>query len=342
MRVITAKNVHDAFPLALSMLKEHGQTRDSRNGLVRVVPFPVSTVYLRPNQRVIRWPERDANPFLHLYESIWMLAGRQDLDPLLKFTKNFADFSDDGVTLAGAYGYRWRYAFEAADQLKVIAGRLFKNPNDRRCVLQMWHSDYDLGADSKDVPCNLVVTFQRDSQGKLDMTVFCRSNDIIWGTYGANAVHFSMLQEYMALAIGCPIGTYTQVSVNWHAYTNNIPKLLEYIPSFYDRGIPILRMHGVHLTLNSLDDDIREILAEVDRNFVDFKKITTIGLNTSWKHIVLCVLYAHHLWRSLTAPERYTEPIKFLKVLPRFDWIVAAEEWIYRRYAKWEMKMKMN
>ena len=43
--------------------------------------------------------------------------------------------------------------------------------------------------------------------GRLQMTVHCRSNDIIWGTYGANAVHFSILQEYVAARIGVDLGT---------------------------------------------------------------------------------------------------------------------------------------
>ena len=59
------------------------------------------------------------------------------------------------------------------------------------------------------------------------MTVCCRSNDIIWGAYGANAVHMSMLQEFMAGCIGVPVGRYYQVSDNYHAYHNVYHKLLD-------------------------------------------------------------------------------------------------------------------
>ena len=34
---------------------------------------------------------------------------------------------------------------------------------------------------------------------KLCMTVCNRSNDMLWGAYGANVVHMSMLQEFVAL-----------------------------------------------------------------------------------------------------------------------------------------------
>jgi hypothetical protein len=56
---------------------------------------------------------------------------------------------------------------------------------------------------------------------KLNMTVFCRSNDMVLGAYGANAVHMSMLQELIAHALDTRVGTYWQVSHNFHAYTEH-------------------------------------------------------------------------------------------------------------------------
>ena len=130
----------------------------------------------------------------------------------------FSEFSDDGETLHDAYGYRWRRAFNQ-DQLEKIALRLKRNSDDRRCVLQMWDVYQDLDREGKAIPCNLSATFQIDREGRLDMNIFNRSNDIIWGAYGANAVHFSMLMEYMAHWIGVPMGYMRQFSMNWHAYT---------------------------------------------------------------------------------------------------------------------------
>jgi hypothetical protein len=50
------------------------------------------------------------------------------------------------------------------------------------------------------------------------MTVSNRSNDLIWGTYGANMVHFNLLLTYVAAAVGVPKGYYHQVSSNTHLY----------------------------------------------------------------------------------------------------------------------------
>ena len=49
----------------------------------------------------------------------------------------------------------------------------------------------------EEIPCNTAIYF-KVREGKLNMTVSNRSNDVIWGTFGANVVHMSILQEYVA------------------------------------------------------------------------------------------------------------------------------------------------
>ena len=57
------------------------------------------------------------------------------------------------------------------------------------------------------------------------MSIVNRSNDMIWGAYGANAVHMSMLLEYMAAMTGFQVGIYYQISNNLHAYKKTLAKL---------------------------------------------------------------------------------------------------------------------
>jgi hypothetical protein len=216
----------------MQILADDGVTQPSRNGDVVRLTEPVSTVYTRPCERVEFHPWRDSNPFLHFYESLWMLAGRRDVAPLARYAKQMEQYSDDGETLNAAYGYRWRHAspvssqgrHDGTDQLPVICDALRADPISRQQVLQIWDHREDLGTQTRDHACNLTATFQVQN-GRLDMVVFCRSNDAIWGCYGANAVHFSMLQEYVARRAGFDVGTYTQISVNWHAYTDVYDKM---------------------------------------------------------------------------------------------------------------------
>jgi thymidylate synthase len=177
------------------------------------------TVYHRPWERVQFWKERDANPFFHFMEGLAFLGGRYDVEFFATYAKQIRNYSDDGETLPASYGHRWRNYFDY-DQLTWAIGRLRNNPADRRVVISMWNPDTDpMKADngSKDVPCNTNI-FLSVRGHQLDMMVNCRSNDIFWGAYGANAVHMSMLHEYLARSIGVGQGKYYQNSWNWHAY----------------------------------------------------------------------------------------------------------------------------
>ena len=219
MKVIQARNVNDALLHGIDLFNQtsHYDVQESRNGTTYEANEPVTTFYVRPWERVCLIEERDANPFFHFIESLWMLSGSNELDPLTYYVKSMSDFSDDGKTLWGAYGWRWSKYFNK-DQLAIIIQLLKTNPDDRRAVLQMWDPIGDLAKEGKDVPCNTNIYF-KVRKGRLNMTVCCRSNDMLWGTYGANVVHMSILQEYVATMIGVEIGAYRQVSDSFHVYT---------------------------------------------------------------------------------------------------------------------------
>jgi hypothetical protein len=223
MFAIRVTNVNQALARSLDLLDNVGVPRASRNGPVMVAPEPVAIRYDRPWERVLFSPLRNANPFFHFMESLWMLAGRNDLAFPAKFVKQIKEYSDDHTTLHGAYGYRWRNMLTGGDQLPKIVEMLRRNPDDRRAVLQMWSAPIDLAVKNKDVPCNTHVYFGI-ADGKLNMTVSNRSNDAVWGACGANAVHFAILQQFVADQLGCGVGWYEQISSNFHIYTDKYPR----------------------------------------------------------------------------------------------------------------------
>jgi len=232
VEVICVDNVHQALPEGCRLLETKGVEVSTRNGKAWALTAPLATTYRQPCQRVLFWKERNANPFFHLMECLWMLAGRNDVAWISEYSSNIQNYSDDGFTFNGAYGYRWRKQF-GFDQFSLIVAALKENAQDRRQVLQMW-SPADLQNQdlTKDVPCNTSAYFQV-VEGSLDMLVSNRSNDLIWGAYGANAVHFSFLQEVVASFAGFPVGKYTQVSMNTHVYERHFPlarSLASYAP----------------------------------------------------------------------------------------------------------------
>lgn len=238
MRVIHARNVNDAYYAGTQLLASSGVRTESRNGPVLRITDPVTTVYQRPCERVLFDVRRNANPFFHFFEALWMLNGQNDVATMDQFLSSFKQFSDDGEVFHGAYGHRWRHwpvktstYDQEIDQIAVAIAMLKKDPDSRRVVIGMWDPVRDLNAQSKDIPCNDLIKFSiRD--GYLNMTVFCRSNDIVYGAYGANAVHMSVLMEYVASMLGIECGNYSQISDDFHGYLKTPYNLDDFYPPF--------------------------------------------------------------------------------------------------------------
>lgn len=345
MIVLNVRNVQEALPYALQLLHNEGQERDSRYGKVLVVDEPVATVYSHPRERVIFHPWRDANPFFHFYESLWMLAGRSDVAPLAYYAKRMATFSDDGKSYNAAYGRRWRRAragdpHETVDQLPHIARLLEKNSNERRAVLQIWDHAYDLGYAGKDAACNTMATFQVNQKGEVDMTVFCRSNDIVWGCYGANAVHFSMLHEYIAARANYRVGTYTQISVNWHGYLETVGPLMEFKTPHLDEieaPYEMTPFQPYPLSDGKLDDtwddDVRNFVTNDGR----LPKVNHFK-NRFFADVAWPIVQAHQIYKDYTnlGEARFHDAIDALTRCEAEDWATACRQWLERRLAKFK------
>jgi thymidylate synthase len=213
---LTYHDINEAYFELQTIKTQYAQWEDTRNGPALVFQAPVIIAHTVPERCVLFDPVRDANPFFHYMEAIWMLAGSEDASFPSKFAKNIANYSDDGATLHGAYGWRWRNHWDF-DQLDALIQLLRREPHTRRAVLSMWDPVSDLGRDSKDLPCNTQVYFQAKGS-VLNMTVTNRSNDLVWGCLGANAVHMAALHEYVAGATNMYTGTYYQFTNNLHIY----------------------------------------------------------------------------------------------------------------------------
>lgn len=176
---LKTRNVNTAFKELVSIFyhKEYSTSSDtfdvkidnqsSRNGAVLKIDEPVTITYAHPRERVLFNQVRDCNCFFHLYEALWMLAGRDDVASLAFYNSKVHQFSDDyyedmdGIngTFNGAYGKRWRtssgppklinpgiagYRRDGIDQLNILVEHLKADPNSRRAVLQMWNLENDL------------------------------------------------------------------------------------------------------------------------------------------------------------------------------------------------------
>ena len=241
MYSLKVRNVHEACIKLIPFIKKNGKEYSSKNGKVIRLTSPICVEYTNPTERFLFWEERDANPFFHFFESLWMLNGNNNLD-FVDYFAPMRDYSDDKRTLNGAYGYRWKNYF-GFDQIDFVVNELKNNPNSRRAVISMWDpEDVEKRKDSKDLCCNTQVYFDVQPEKikvegfkhkvldcyKLNMTVLNRSNDSIFGLTGANAVHFSYLQEYIARKLEIKVGSYFQISNNCHVYVDEVTQAKSY------------------------------------------------------------------------------------------------------------------
>lgn len=262
------------------------QRSESRNGDVIRFVDPFIMTFEKPKERILTDEIRDCNIFFHLYESLWMLYGGRDVASLTQFLPTMADYSDNGYNFWGAYGHRWRHFF-SVDQIKMVIEELSRNQNTRRAVLQMWDGATDLDMalrGGKDVPCNLSALFEIVDNNKLNMTVFNRSNDLIWGALGANYFHFTILQEYIAAHTFTEVGKYHQVSNNSHVYLNaQFEKLTTNLPEDFkdpyegktDKGSPLIRHK------ESLEVFSQELAHIVNNPYEDYKYKSTFLADAS-------------------------------------------------------------
>lgn len=178
----------------------------SRNGRAMELTH-VALTLKEPWKREIVNPDRRASIAAQIAETMWVLAGRNDIEWLSHYLPRAKDYSDDGKTWRGGYGPRiraWKSTTPDVDQLKHVVHMLKETPITRQAVIGIYNPSVDLDP-GKDIPCNDFLMFS-SRLGKLDLHVTIRSNDLIWGWSGINAFEWSALLEIVAGLVGVGVG----------------------------------------------------------------------------------------------------------------------------------------
>ena len=215
-------------------LSENVSLIDSRVG--RVKDFGCAFYELHAeDSRLTYLIGRNLNPFFALAEFAWLINGSNALKPLQFFIKAYGQFSDDGETLNGAYGFRLRHYF-GCDQIEACIQLLRNDPTSRRVVLTLWSAD-DLAANSKDLPCNTAVYLKIRNEA-LDVTVLNRSNDLYLGV-PYDILVFYLLQLYIADRIGSKAGVQRHFVDSFHLYEANFADVQNILNSNNKFGLSV-------------------------------------------------------------------------------------------------------
>lgn len=243
MYTFSGDNPTTLYKEMLDKLYKEGDELSPRGKLIKELR-PVSIEYTNPYNRTTFLATRRINPFFQLAESFQIISGINDAKWLSMFNANMINFSDDGKTYNAFYGERLRHwgnnspkgvlSEKALDQLYDVYKRILEDKDTRQAMAAIGNPTFDnyeyLNVENgKDIACNLYITF-KVRNNKLHMVVFNRSNDLHWGTMGANIVQFSTIQETMCSWLrnsgkeefnNLELGSYHQIADSLHIYMDS-------------------------------------------------------------------------------------------------------------------------
>lgn len=226
---------------ACKLLLDEGCVRKTRGYRCIELPGPAIFKIFEPTARLITIPQRKWNWALPYAESLWIASGRNDMNFMNYYLPRLMDYSDDGVSMRGGYGPRFRHfsgirkdyyyysirdcTNTETDQLRYSIECLKQDINSRRAIIVFGDPNKDCfslnGAikETKDIPCTQTIQFVKNSiTNKLDMYVFMRSNDLLWGASAVNIFNYTFILEYVSAIIGLEIGSYYHITTNLHYY----------------------------------------------------------------------------------------------------------------------------
>lgn len=339
------RNLHSALPAQCSLLLRNGLEDESRNGsALEVLHHTIALTH--PWERFQFHSARADNPFAKVAETLWVLAGRNDVAWLAQYLPRASQFSDDGVHWRAGYGPRLRkwyggtrepdagYLF--TDQLATVRDRLLRNVGDRRAVITLWDPVAD-GAcpESNDYPCNNWLHFLiRDEQ--LHLAVAVRSNDLWWGWSGINTFEFSVLQEAMAHWLDCGIGQLTTFAGSFHLYSRHYARAARVassvdadpyqLPAQYTNAA---RHIAFDVPWHTFDQSLAEFFA-VERAIARGATYDASALESRW--LGACVDMLAVYWAiKRKAPEREVDAL--VAAIAPSDFKVAAGVYVQRQRA---------
>lgn len=208
---MTFSNVNEAFIYYIKQLQSASESKP--RGLKIKECLGVSFSITNPKDRITNNSIRQMSLSFAFGEFLWYLRGSDKLDIIEYYSKMYPNFSDDKVTVNGAYGARiFRGELSQWEQVKNI---LLRDPNSRQAIISIYQPR-DLFLSSLDIPCTCVLQYFIRN-GRLNGITYMRSNDIYLGM-PYDIFSFTMFQEMLAVELNVKLGVYTHMVGSLHLY----------------------------------------------------------------------------------------------------------------------------
>lgn len=217
--MIVGKTFAEVYEKLLKNVLENGEEVEPRGKLTKEVIQETFCIE-DPNYSLIDIPGRNFSLVHAILESLLLVTTNDTVKVAGHFNERIKNYSDDGKVLYGAYGRR------ISPYILSMITKLKEDKDSRQAVLTI-HNVKDIVAETKDVPCTITLQFTVRNN-KLNMHVYMRSNDLIWGT-PYDVFVFTTLQKIVANTMNIKIGKYYHTATSLHIYEDYFEKAKEYI-----------------------------------------------------------------------------------------------------------------
>lgn len=162
-------------------------------------------------------------------ELLWYFSGRNDLEFISEYSNFWKNIASDDGTCNSAYGY---LLFKNSPQYKWAYDSLAKDKYSRQAIMH-FNLPIHQYEGNKDFVCTMYANYhiRPDKEGidRLHMTIFMRSNDVIFGLIN-DVVFFTLLHQQMYkhlkenIYMDLELGSYTHVANSMHIYDRHYEK----------------------------------------------------------------------------------------------------------------------
>lgn len=204
------KNANEAYKYMLDKLITDGVNFDDTKAL-----FNVGFYIENPEDNLITDKQRKWSINYAVREWHWYLSGDPSAVEISKHAPIWKNMMDENGEVRSNYGWQWR----RNDQIGKVIKLLQDNPSTRKATISIYDGK-EIDTYSKDTPCTYAVQFTI-LDGKLNMSVLMRSNDI-WYGFCNDQFCFSMLQTDIADILQLEVGTYYHFAHNLHLYNDKL------------------------------------------------------------------------------------------------------------------------
>lgn len=193
----------------LDNLVHRGEERSPR-GLPTREFLAASFHVTKARNNLLDHPARNLNFKFAVAEWLWIMSGSESVEEIAKYNSRLREFSDDGVTLKGAYGPR------LVAQQNWVLDKLSQS-DTRQAVMTIWVPS---PPPSKDIPCTVSFQFVR-RDNTLNLIASMRSSDA-WLGLPYDFFTFSQILNCYAGQLGCDVGWLQFFLGSSHIYDNDL------------------------------------------------------------------------------------------------------------------------